>query len=767
MKLVIVESPAKCSKIKGFLGDDYKVIASMGHIRALESDLEAVGINKDFEPKFTFMKEKAKAIADIKASMKGCSQVYLAADDDREGEAIAYSVCLLLGLDPTATPRAVFREITKKAVVEAVTNPRRLDMNKVFAQQSRAMLDMLIGFTLSPLLWKHVGRGLSAGRCQTPALRLIADKEKSITDFKSSLVWKISGIWKDMQGNKVSGSLVDELEDEESAKAYLEIVRDATDPYIVKDITVRPWKTGAPLPLITSTLQQQASAAFGMSPKVTMQVAQHLYEEGYITYMRTDCAVLSEEAATEGRKWIEDMYGSEYIGSTEKKAVDTKKKVTKKEGGAKATEAPKVPEAQEAHEAIRPTEMSMKTLPDACTLGAQEIKLYGLIWRRALQSLMSDARGETKTAKYQSESDPEFEWASRWSRTLFPGWKKLGEVEKIADDSEDDDTDDLSWNDTIKVGDKLVWTEVSGKAVKSTAPTRYTEASIVRELEKRGIGRPSTYASILGSLSEKNYIEIKDIAGTPLMLGRLTLKANKAIDRKEEKIMQGGEKKKMVPTDLGLRALEFLEKEFSDLIDYSFTAHMEQSLDKIALGQDNWKNVLRSTWASYSVRYHHFMNKKLDSDQMAAQKEANASAKVKYFGEYKAVMSKKGPLLLKENSEDPTKSVFYGWPDKLPFSDMTDELAESFIGEQQAKKEEAKASGGSTLIKQVGSYIFKNGPYGPYMYNDKLKTKTFIGIGGTDISEITVAEADKLYKDGVAKKKAGGGYKKFNKNKKE
>jgi DNA topoisomerase-1 len=761
MKLVIVESPAKCSKIKGFLGDGYKVIASMGHIRALESDLEAVGIDKDFEPKFTFMKEKARAIADIKAAMKGCSQVYLAADDDREGEAIAYSVCLLLGLDPTATPRAVFREITKKAVVEAVTNPRRLDMNKVFAQQSRAMLDMLIGFTLSPLLWKYVGRGLSAGRCQTPALRLIADKEKSISDFKSSLLWKVTGLWKDMQGNKVLGSLVDELEDEESAQAYLEIVRDVVEPYIVKDINVRPWSKSAPPPLITSTLQQQASAAFGMSPKVTMQVAQHLYEEGYITYMRTDCAVLSEEASIAGKKWIEDTYGSEYVSVSNKKVVDPKKKSIKK------GDAPKAPEAQEAHEAIRPTEMSMRTLPEACTLGAQEIKLYGLIWRRALQSLMSDARGETKTAKYQSESDADFEWIARWSRTLFLGWKKLGEVEKISDDSDNDDSTDESWNDTIKVGDKLVWTEVYGKAVKSTAPIRYTEASIVRELEKRGIGRPSTYASILGSLSEKNYIEIKDIAGVPLMLGRLTLKSNKSIDKKEEKIVQGGEKKKMVPTDLGLRALAFLEKEFSDLIDYSFTAHMEQALDKIALGQDNWKNVLRSTWTSYSVRYHHFMNKKLDSDELATQKEANTSAKVKHFGEYKAVMSKKGPLLLKENAEDPTKTVFYGWPEKLAFTDMTDEVANAFIKEQEAKKEEAKASSGSTLIKKVGTYIFKNGPYGPYMYNDKLKTKTFIGIGDTDISEITVEEADKLYKDGVAKKKASAGYKKFNKNTKK
>lgn len=780
MKLVIVESPAKCSKIKGFLGDGWKVIASMGHIRALKSDLDAVGIDRDFEPQYEFMnKEKSKAIAGIKDAMKGCTQVYLAADDDREGEAIAYSVCLLLGLDPTATPRAVFREITKKAVIEAVTHPRRLDMNKINAQQARAMLDMLIGFTLSPLLWKYVSRGLSAGRCQTPALRLIADKEKTITDFKSALAWKVDGAWKDAKGTtKFPGALADELEDEGSAEAYMEIMRDNKVPFKVRDINVRPWKTAAPPPLITSTLQQQASAAFGMAPKVTMQVAQKLYEEGYITYMRTDSVVLSEDARTTGRAWIEETYGSEYLGAevaltSKKPTAATKKK--KEDTGA--------PQAQEAHEAIRPTEMSMREIPEADALGSQERRLYGLIWRRALQSLMADARGETKTIKYASEGDRDFDWVSHWRRTLFAGWKKLGEVSKIGEDDESDEegAGQETWNETIKVGDILAWTEVNAKAVKSTAPGRYTEATLVRELEKKGIGRPSTYAAILAALGEKNYIEVKDIPGQSIELGRMKMTATKmAIEKKVEKVSMGGEKKKMVPTELGLRALGFLEKEFGDLIDYSFTANMEASLDKIAKGEEAWKNVLKGTWASYSPRYYHFLNKKQEASEVAEQKQANLSAKVKQFGEYKAVQSKKGPLLLKENNGDPTQTVFYGWPKGVTFSNITEEKALEFIREVAVQKEErarlmadngstssggsgAGGGSGSGALKQIGKYIFKNGPYGLYMYNDKLKTKTFISVRGVNIDTMTEKDADEYYKTGLEKKKAAakrGGFRK-------
>ena len=751
MNLVIVESPAKCSKIKSFLGANYKVIASMGHIRALVNDLDAVGIERDFEPKFAFLKDKSKAISQIKESMKGCTQVYLAADDDREGEAIAYSVCILLGLDPLVTPRAVFHEITKTAVVDAVSNPRRLDMNKVHAQQARAVLDMLIGYTLSPLLWKHVTYGLSAGRCQTPALRLITDKERTVTSFESALSWKVGGTWVDVDSNNFSATLDDELEDEDSASAYLEIVRDSKEQYTVKDINVKPWKSSAPPALITSTLQQQASALFGMSPKNCMQTAQHLYEEGYITYMRTDSAVLSEEAANAGRNWIKDTYGSEFVAGIVAKTT-TKKTKSKKDSVQEGTKAQGT-KAQEAHEAIRPTDMTLRALPEGHKLSPYEEKLYGLIWRRALQSLMSDAHGETKTVKF-SES-PDFPWTAQWKRTLFQGWKQLGNIATI-DEAEDIDgsTQAESWNETISVGQQVMRKEINGKAVQTSAPTRYTEASLVRELEKKGIGRPSTYASIIGTLSDKNYIEIKNIVGNELILGRLSLVGDK-ITKKEEKVKQGGEKKKMVPTELGIQALQFLEKEFADLIDYSFTAQMEDSLDKIALGEDNWKNILRTTWSSYSTRYYHFLNMKIDNCDKKTMKTSIESSKVKQLGEYKAVMSKKGPLLLKE---DATKTEFYGWPDKaLAFSDITEEIALPYILGEQKRKVEV---GNSSIIRTIGDYVFKNGPYGPYMYNASLKTKVFIKATGANVDIMTESDAAKWYKDGIQKKKASAGFRK-------
>ena len=312
MKLVIVESPAKCSKIQGFLGPEFQVVASMGHIRSLEESLDAIGLATDFEPRFEFLNEKSKVQKDLKEAAKGKTVVYLAADDDREGEAIAYSVALLLKLNTATNPRIVFHEITKAAIEKAVTNPRTLNMDRIYAQQARAMLDMLIGFTLSPILWTQVARGLSAGRCQTPALKLLVEKERAIKSFKSSSSWRITGQWRDEKG-VFPATLEDELEDEDSATTYLDLRR--TDrKALVQTNTVRPWSSAPPDPLMTSTLQQQASALFSLSPKATMQIAQKLYEAGHITYMRTDKATLSEEAVTEARAVVEAKWGPTYLG---------------------------------------------------------------------------------------------------------------------------------------------------------------------------------------------------------------------------------------------------------------------------------------------------------------------------------------------------------------------------------------------------------------------------------------------------------------------
>ena len=312
MRLVIVESPAKCSKIQGFLGLGYKVVASMGHIRALAHDLNAVGLAKNFEPTYEFMKEKAGTIAKLKADAKGAESIILCADDDREGEAIAYSVAVLLKLNVNTNPRAVFREITKNAILNAIQNPRTIDMNRVHSQQSRAMLDMMVGFTISPLLWKHVAPALSAGRCQTPALRLVCEREASIDAFKSDSSWGLSGMWSSVGlGSKAKwpAAMTDALGDEESAVNYLENHKDEQGG-IIKKATTKPWTESPPQALMTSTLQQQASNLYKCNPKRSMQIAQKLYEAGHITYMRTDQTTMSEEAVEQAKKIVEGKWGS-------------------------------------------------------------------------------------------------------------------------------------------------------------------------------------------------------------------------------------------------------------------------------------------------------------------------------------------------------------------------------------------------------------------------------------------------------------------------
>jgi DNA topoisomerase-1 len=421
VKLVIVESPAKCQKIQGFLGAGWRVIASMGHIRALKHELDAVGIHKNFEPSYEFSKTKAKAIKQIKEEAADATEIYLAADDDREGESIAYSVCLLLKLNPVNALRAVFHEITETAVKKAIAEPRRLDMNRVHAQQARAMLDMLLGFTLSPLLWRYVGPALSAGRCQTPALRLVVEREDQIRNFTSTSSWHLQTTLSH-QGFAFPAEMEDELEDKESAVNYMETIYDKSYGHII-DTSIKPWSESAPLPLITSTLQQQASAMFSMNPKQTMAAAQRLYEAGHITYMRTDHAVLSEEAKKEAMDWVKTNYGEAFVG--EEKPAEPVKKKKPKVGTKKEEPAGDKPAPQEAHEAIRPTHMEVTEIADSA-MTVYEKKVYHLIWQRAIQSVMSAAQGETCRVKTQIEGDTDFTWASQWKHTTFEGWRRAG-----------------------------------------------------------------------------------------------------------------------------------------------------------------------------------------------------------------------------------------------------------------------------------------------------------------------------------------------------
>ena len=787
MNLVIVESPAKCAKIQGFLGPGYRVVASMGHIRALEESLDAIGIDADFEPRFEFLKLKAATLKNLQEAAKGARRVFLAADDDREGEAIAYSVALLLKLPLDTTPRIVFHEITESAIKAAVASPRTLHMNRVWAQQARSMLDLLIGFTLSPLLWTHVARGLSAGRCQTPALKLLVEREETIQSFSSTSSWRVQGTWTGAgAGQALPASLVDELEAEDDALAYLEN-RKNQPTLVVHSTTVRPWTAKPPPPLMTSTLQQQASAAFGMSPKATMSIAQKLYEAGHITYMRTDTTALSAEAVAEARAWITSAHGPDFLGDLKPATAP---------GGLKAG-----PKAQEAHEAIRPTHLEVEEVD---TEGGQ--RLYTLIRNRTLQSVMAAARGETCTVILHAPDEVDVSvaeqqilpWSMTQKRTTFEGWRRQGGgVAALDGEGEEDEQGSTGWAATAALtkGQTLTWATLQATPHDTKPPGHMTEAILVRELEQKGIGRPSTFSSLIATVQDRGYATLTDIPGSEVPVTTYSLNQQgqwpptKTIVSKKV----GQERKKLVPTPLGLSALVFLEKHFSHLFAYSFTSGMETKLDQVEQGTYAWKQVLRDTWSTYKDTY------------AALKSVPSVNPKSKELGTdgLKAILSKKGPLLLRGTTKEDT--VFYGWPSPegkaIAFSDMTEEIARTFLAEIEAATAAVEVWNGHPLVRKTGphgpyvrwngitlsvksdeslesikerftakttvvagatvgplkifkDYVIRSGPYGPYILKPALKKAQFVSVPKTiTIDTLTDSEVAALYTQGLAAKK--------------
>lgn len=768
MNLVIVESPAKCKKIAGFLGKGWYVLATMGHIRSLEENLEAIGIDRDFEPRFHFLKEKSKATKAILEAASGAKTIYLSADDDREGEAIAYSVACLLKKNPTSLPRAVFHEITEKAVKYAVEHPRVIDMNRVYAQQARAVLDMLVGFTISPLLWKHVGRTLSAGRCQTPALRLVSDREERITQHTSQTTWALEGDFK--YDFSFQAKMDDELEDQESALNYLENIH--KDPSAtITSVKESPWTANPPKPLITSSLQQEASALHKINPKVTMKIAQKLYEAGHITYMRTDHAVLGEEATQQAIKEVTASWGGNYVGNQNHK--DKKETL-----------------AQEAHEAIRPTHFEVKVLDDWEEV---EKKIYTLIWKRAVQSVMAPAKGRSRTVKIRvSADDVPFDWTSSWRITEFAGWQIAGKPANL-DEEEEVPEDEQLWNksQSLRVGSILRWIQVKASPKRSKASPRFTEATLIRELEKRGIGRPSTFASLVEVLFDKEYIEKKDIPGTKINHTTLTLLPKEWPPLTNiTHVSLGEEKQKLVPTALGNSVLGFCVREFPQLFAYEFTAGMEERLDLVSKGDEQWKELCKDTWNSYKGDYERLKDK---------ASVPSTSEKVHDFGNgFKAVMSKTGPLLVQECEKG--KATFYPFPPDKTVQEITEEEARDWIkkhiddaivgtfdGKDILKKKGPygfylqcgdqripfvdsdtteqiieKLSAKTKDLKYIfGPYTFGKGQYGPYMFKTALKTKVFVSVPPSiDIRKLTAEEADALYKNGIEAKKKFKSHKK-------
>ena len=806
MRLIIVESPAKCSKIQGFLGPGNKVIASMGHIRALAQDIDAIGLNRNFEPTYEFMKEKSKAIAELKAAAKGAETIVLCADDDREGEAIAYSVAVLLKLNVKTNPRAAFREITRNAVLDAVTNPRTIDMNRVNSQQARAMLDMMVGFTISPLLWKHVGPALSAGRCQTPALRLVCEREAGIESFESEASWLITGMWSSAATSAaISGatstswpaSLTDALGDEESAMNYLENHSDTPDG-TVKANVVKPWLASAPQALMTSTLQQQSSNLYHCNPKRTMQIAQKLYEAGHITYMRTDQTIMSEEAVEQAKRIIEAKWGKPYIAP----AVIPKKK---------SKDAPAV---QEAHEAIRPTHFENSQLPQTEDWGTQDRKLYHLIWLRAIQSVMAPALGENRTVTFVATGDEDMTWEAKWKRTTFPGWKAADEKETdatLAQDESDSDSDSnadgLGWkmSEGLKEGQTVRWQSLKAQPQETKPQGRFTEATLVRELEKKGIGRPSTFASLIATLIEKSYVEVADIPA-----GNLEAKAYSLGSLGQWPptaaaftLKRGGEKSRMVPTPLGKSMLSFAVSNFPDLFAFEFTAGLESRLDRISEGKESWKLVLGDTWNSYKDRVT--VLKTSGGGPGGPGATGGGNPRRREFTEgLIAVIGAKGPLLLKEGATK-EETVFYGWPQKKGFQELTEDEAKAFVATVLAQKQGdvmgdfnghgivrkkgpyglyaewngvrvnlAEGDGLEAVIaklkakqenptRSLGPFQIRTGPYGPYLMKvgsaaNATKKPQYVSIpAGTDLDSLTAQEAGTIFEAGLKAKAANKG----------
>jgi DNA topoisomerase-1 len=796
--LVIVESPAKCQKIQGFLGAGWRVIASMGHIRSLKQELAAVGIDNNFEPVYESIKNKSKAISQIKEAAKGATQIYLAADDDREGESIAYAVCVLLKLNPKTALRAVFHEITEKAVKKAIAEPRLLDMNRVHAQQSRAMLDMMLGFTLSPLLWRYIAPALSAGRCQTPALRLVVEREEQIRTFTATSSWHLRGTWSTqgvMDGFTFEADMEDDLEDEESAINYMDAIYQTSHGTIISN-QMKQWSESAPLPLITSTLQQQASAMFSMNPKQTMSIAQKLYEGGHITYMRTDHAVLSEEAKTDAIFWVKENYGEEFVQSEVK--VAKKAKVAKVKQEAQETQV-----AQEAHEAIRPTHMEVVEMTDNWT--AYDKKVYHLIWQRAIQSVMSAAQGETIRVQLQIEGDTDFTWGAQWKRIVFEGWRRAGKVVDLEEESLMKDavslmkdavslmkdavslSKDAEWEKAaaLQKGDCVSWQTIHALPKETKAQGRYTEATLIRELERNGIGRPSTFASLLSAIQDRQYVETTTIPAREIDIIEYSVVPKQwPATKKAVKKKVAAEKNKLIPTALGQSVLTFLLQHFTDLFEYDMTSHMEKRLDRIGEGAESWKDVLHDTWNSYKDRYNNLI--------LGSQKIERPHAKVRSFTNgLKAVQSKKGPLLLIEGKD----TQFIGWPAGVSFEEMTEKRALQFQEEEKEKKKgnemgtwkdeiivkksgkfgtylqcggisipfeeeslektierfEAKKNG---VIKSFTQYVIRTGPYGPYIMKTSLKKAQFVSLPkGIDVSALSEKEVEGLYKMGLDSKK--------------
>jgi DNA topoisomerase I len=698
--LVIVESPAKAKTIAKYLGSDFTVKSSFGHVRDLPKKGMSVDIGNNFTPDYEISPDKKKTVAELRAATKGAEIVWLASDEDREGEAIAWHLSEVLKLKPEKTKRIVFHEITKPAIEHAVQNPRTIDIKLVDAQQARRILDRIVGYELSPVLWKKVRTGLSAGRVQSVAVRLIVERERDIENFETIASFKVTALFTLQDGTQLTAEAPIKYETEAAAKTFLEAL--AKSAATIADVQKAPGSRSPSAPFTTSTLQQEASRRLGFSPKQTMMLAQRLYEAGRITYMRTDSVNLSNLAISAMAEHIKKEFGADYLR--------TRTFTTTSAG------------AQEAHEAIRPTHFESHSAGE----DAQQQKLYTLIWQRTMASQMAPAKIE-KTTITIGLSETKDVLEAKGEIVQFPGFLKVyGDRAKSAEEG---------LLPEVAKGDPLNLQSAEAEQVYSRAPSRYTEASLVRKLEELGIGRPSTYAPTISTIQDRGYVEKADVTGGEREIVRLKLAApNTDIERSQAVEPLPVDKGKLVPTDIGKVVTDFLVQYFPAIVDFDFTKDVEQEFDDIADGKVAWQQMLKKFYDPF----HGTVEKAEDISRAEAMQSRQLGTDPKTGRPVSARFGRYGAMVQLGEAEDEEKPKFAGIPAGKSIDTITlEEALELFTLPRTLGQLET----GEPIEVSIGRF-------GPYI----KVGKRYVSLGKEDPYSVTLATAQELLKADAEKR---------------
>ena len=712
--LVIVESPAKAKTIEKFLGKDFKVMSSYGHIRDLKKKELSID-DSTLEPEYEIPDDKKKLVSELKKQAKDAEKVWLASDEDREGEAISWHLCEVLGLDEAKTNRIVFHEITKPAILEAIENPRRLDMNLVNAQQARRVLDRLVGFKVSPVLWRKVKPALSAGRVQSVAVRLIVEREREVQAFKSEVYYSVNGVFgitnPDGSQSEVKATLATRLKTHEEVEQFLEACKEAT--FVIDSIQQKPVKRTPAPPFTTSTLQQEAARKLGFTVSQTMMVAQHLYGNGRITYMRTDSVNLSKLCLGASKEEITTLYGENYS------------KPRQYHTSAKG--------AQEAHEAIRPTYMDQPTIEGTM----QERRLYDLIWKRTAASQMADAEMEKTTAEITwsvgGEGGPESTghtppFIAQGEVIKFDGFLKVYRESAEDDDERDDHDEQGHVLPPLSEGQELLRREINATERFSTGPQRYSEASLVHKLEELGIGRPSTYAPTISTIQQREYVTKGDHKGEERHYTVVSLRG-KVVTQKQRVEVTGSDKGKLIPTDIGTVVNDFLMEHFPEIMDYNFTAQVEQDFDRIADGKEQWTQMMHQFYSHFEPVVEKTLNARAEHKAGERQLGTDPKSGRPVF----VKIGRFGPVIQIGSADDKDKPQFAHLPKELGMENVTLEQALDLF----------------RLPRMLGMYEDEpvnvgSGRFGPYVLHKKQYTSL---PKGADPLTFTIADAVRLIEE--------------------